>query len=176
MPKSLFAAGSQRDDFFKREEVRAYLKDVEDKAMSEFGKGISPAGLNLGKSNGSSLFLSGSCSFDQSIDATSGSNPSFHGDLDAALINSSPDEDMAILDQLLELQQGESDYENDQTSTENAINKVDEELHEQEKLLGNYVEGETFEVFWEHFPFQHSSPPQTPPASTPQSASKYTTP
>ena len=136
MPKSLFAAGSERDDFFKREEVKAYLKDVEDKAMSEFGKGLSSAGLKLGKSSGSSLFLFGSFSFGQSTEPTRGSKPSYHGDLDAALINSSPDEDMAIFDQLLEFQQGEIDYQNDQATTENAINKVDEELDEQEKLLG----------------------------------------
>ena len=127
---------SNATTFSSAKKFEAYLKDVEDKAMSEFGKGLSSAGLNLGKSNGSSLFLSGPFSFGQSTEATNGSNTSFHGDLDAALINSSPDEDMAILDQLLELQQGESDYENDQANTENAINKVDEELDEQEKLLG----------------------------------------
>ena len=43
---------------------------------------------------------------------------------------------MAILDQLLELQQGENDYQKDQANTESAINEVDEELDEQEKLLG----------------------------------------
>ena len=46
-----------------------------------------------------------------------------------------PDEDMAILDQLLELQQSDNAFQTTQTETQNEINKVQEELDEQEGLL-----------------------------------------
>ena len=135
VPKALFASSSQNDDFFKRDEVKAYLKEVEEKAMCDFGKGFSSAGLMFGKSDGPK-FPHGTFNFSQNLDPTRGNKLSFSGDLDTALINSSPDEDMAILDQLLELQQGENDYQKDQASTETAINEVNEELDEQETLLG----------------------------------------
>lgn len=134
-PKALFASGSQNDDFFKREEVTAYLKEIEEKAMCDFGKGFISTGPMFGKSDGPK-FLPGTFDFSRNLDSSGGEKLSFMGDLDAALINSSPDEDMAILDQLLELQQGENDYQKDQANTESAINEVDEELDEQEKLLG----------------------------------------
>uniref|UniRef100_A0A7S2QVI8 Kinesin motor domain-containing protein n=1 Tax=Triparma pacifica TaxID=91992 RepID=A0A7S2QVI8_9STRA len=134
IPKFLLTSGSEDDDFFKREEVKTYLKEVEEKAMSEFGKGLRSAGLMFGKSDGSN-FLPVAFNIGQPLDSFRSDKLSFKGDLDAALINSSPDEDMAILDQLLELQQGENDYQKDQAKTENAINEVDEELDEQEKLL-----------------------------------------
>ena len=137
-PESLFGDGAQREDFFKRDEVAAYLRQVEEKAMGDFGGGGSLPSDNFYLGSGGeekSIFPAG---FESGTSANHfRSNPSaFQGDLDAALINSSPDEDMAILDQLLELQQGENDYKKDHDNTETAISKVNDELDEQEKLLG----------------------------------------
>jgi len=66
---------------------------------------------------------------------TNGGGSGGGGGGDETYFESSAEEDMAILDQLLELQQNDNAFQASQTETQNEINEVQEELDEQEKLL-----------------------------------------
>ncbi len=106
-------------DQITREDVQSYLEEVEERALKEFDDAnpmtLPPPSVksvltSVGVSNHSS-------SLGESLDPTN------------------PDDDMAILDQLMELQQADSDHTKSSADADEEIQAVGKELREQENLF-----------------------------------------
>lgn len=133
------------DELMMRSEVNDYLGRLHSFAQESIGLAVQPFTLDHGPSNSSSSSLSSSATQLVSPGRVVGSNgTNIDGTPNRTIVEQcdpnllaevNPDEEMAILNQLLELQQKDQDFDNEQKKDVAELKQMEGELAEQEAML-----------------------------------------
>jgi len=129
------STGAVSDELMKQKNVNEYLDQLQVLAQKKVGS-TAPIALRQPMATGIATGATASASPMDKQTMPSDANQSVLENFDPALLDEvNPDEELAILDQLLELQQHDQDFDKEQKLDNEKLKQVEGELAEQEQLL-----------------------------------------